>query len=96
MVNYAEDERLSLRTKGLMSVLLFLQNKGESPNVTNAMKHTTGKYPTVRSGIKELTEMGYYAVQRHREDCGFSYSYTLNTDVDESTYVPVTEDEDEG
>ena len=57
MVNYAEDERLSLRTKGLMSVLLFLQNKGESPNATNAMKHTTGKYPTVRSGIKELTEM---------------------------------------
>lgn len=91
MVNFAEDKRLSLKTKGLMSVLLFLQDRGESPNATNAGEYTTGKYPTIRSGIKDLTKYGYYKVTRTREECGFSYDYTLNTDVDES--IVLEEDE---
>lgn len=84
MVNYAEDKRLSLKTKGLMAVLLYLEKNNESPNATNAAEYTTGKYPTIRSGIRDLTRYGYYNVIRNREECGFSYTYTLKTDVDEN------------
>lgn len=93
MVNYITDTRLSLKAKGLMTVLLHLQKAGEAPNVTNVLPLTTGKYPAVRTGLRELAQLGYYKSIRHREVCGFSYSYELKEEVDENVVVTVEEDE---
>jgi len=87
MITYEEDNRLSLKDKGIMSVLLYLEKEGKSPNATNVAEYTTGKYPTIRSGLKVLTMYGYYKVERSRTECGFSYKYTLNATVDPNIVI---------
>ncbi len=56
MENYLQNTELSLKAKGLLSIIQCLES---DYTVADIMKYTKDKRDSINSGLKELEEMGY-------------------------------------
>jgi hypothetical protein len=76
MVNkgFLQDERLSWKSKGLLTYLLSLPDDWKIYE-TEIMKHSTDGRDSTRSGIKELIKLGYMERQRIRNEDGSFNGY---------------------
>lgn len=66
-----EDERLSLKAKGLLGYLLTKPD-GWKVRIKDLMNHCSDGERSIRSGIKELKEFGYLTFYRTRDKGSFS------------------------
>ena len=77
---YGEDKELSLKDKGTLLVSIMLLNQKINPTVENIKNSSTDAETSIRTSIKNLTQLGYYKAIKYRveDGAGFNWRYEVN------------------
>lgn len=75
MINFLYDEDLSLKAKGLLTLILLIQN---DVSIDLIKSHCSDGDTSIKNTLKELEKLGYLKIIKKHENGKFKYYYNCS------------------
>lgn len=79
-IRFETDPKLSLKSKGTLTVCKALIEQGINPNTENIKANSLDAETSIASSLRELKALGYYKAIKYREseNKGFNWRFEIS------------------